>query len=158
MVGAGGMPLSLLFMQYFSNARILGLDKCEESLNIGGQYIDYLMTKHPQNCRRDAIDLVCADGATFNYSECDIIILSIHISNKVEIMERILETAPRARQVIVIERQVRGLRQYFYRNHGFDPSGLPVHRIGTLCSSVLDSTAYRLESRRRAQGASDAFD
>jgi hypothetical protein len=147
MVGTGSMPLSLLFMQRFSNAHILGLDHCKSALDIGGQYIDYLTMKYPENYRREAIELICMDGATFDYSKCNIIILSIHISNRAEVIKRIIETAPCDRQVIVIERQVQGLRQYFYHNYSFDPAGLPMHKVGTLCSSLLHSTAYRLEWR-----------
>ncbi|CAB3772936.1 hypothetical protein GQ57_22995 [Burkholderia sp. MSh2] len=145
MVGSGGMPLSLLFMQSFSGARIVGLDLSEESLRTGERFVDHLCALHPARYRRDAIAMVHADGAAYDYGACDIVILSIHIENKVEIVRRIVETAPRDRRVIVIERQVQGLGQYFYPNYGFDAAGLPLVRLASLCSSLLVSTAYALE-------------
>lgn len=145
MVGSGGMPLSILFMQAFSGARIVGMDLSEESLRTGERFVDHLCASNPARYRRAAIDMVHADGAAYDYGACDIIILSIHIENKVEIVERIIETAPRDRSVIVIERQVQGLGQYFYPNYGFDPAGLPLVKLATLCSSLLVSTAYRLD-------------
>lgn len=145
MVGSGGMPLSLLFMQSFSGARIVGLDLSEESLRTGERFVDHLCALHPARYRRDAIEMVHADGAAYDYGACDIVILSIHIENKMEIVERIIETAPRDRRVIVIERQVQGLGQYFYPNYGFDTAGLPLAKLATLCSSLLVSTAYQLD-------------
>ncbi|RQS12241.1 SAM-dependent methyltransferase [Burkholderia sp. Bp9002] len=145
MVGSGGMPLSLLFMQSFSGARIVGLDLSEESLRTGERFVDHLCALHPARYRRDAIEMVHADGAAYDYEACDIVILSIHIENKAEIVQRIVETAPRDRRVIVIERQVQGLGQYFYPNYGFDPAGLPLAKLAALCSSLLVSTAYQLD-------------
>ncbi|WP_239687636.1 class I SAM-dependent methyltransferase, partial [Burkholderia cenocepacia] len=145
MVGSGGMPLSLLFMQSFSGARIVGLDLSEESLRTGERFVDHLCASNPARYRRAAIEMVHADGAAYDYGACDIIILSIHIENKAEIVERIIETAPRDRRVIVIERQVQGLGQYFYPNYGFDPARLPLVKLATLCSSLLVSTAYQLD-------------
>ncbi|KWK05963.1 hypothetical protein WM11_11245 [Burkholderia ubonensis] len=145
MVGSGGMPLSLLFMQSFSGARIVGLDLSEESLRTGAHFVDHLCALHPARYCRDAIEMVHTDGAVYDYGACDIVILSIHIENKAEIVQRIVETAPRDRRVIVIERQVQGLGQYFYPNYGFDPTGLPLAKLATLCSSLLVSTAYQLD-------------
>lgn len=144
MVGTGGMPLSLLFMQHFSGARIVGLDVDAQSLRTGEQFVDFLCERHPSRYRRDAIDVRHADGAEYDYGASDIVILSIHIENKARIIARIVETAPRDRPVIVIERQVQGLGQYFYPNHGFDPHGLPIEKLASLCSSLLVSTAYRI--------------
>jgi hypothetical protein len=145
MVGTGGMPLSLLFMQAFSGARIVGLDINEESLRLGGHFVDFLCEGHPARYHRDAIELNLADGAAYDYGRCDIVILSIHIENKAEIIARIVETAPRERAVIVVERQVQGLGQYFYPNYGFDPDDLPLAKLASMCSSLLVSTAYRLD-------------
>ncbi|MBU9561945.1 SAM-dependent methyltransferase [Burkholderia multivorans] len=145
MVGSGGMPLSLLFMQSFSGARIVGLDLNEESLRTGERFVDHLCASNPARYRRGAIEMVHADGAAYDYGACDIIILSIHIENKLEIVKRIIETAPRDRRVIVVERQVHGLGQYFYPNYGFDSDRLPVVKLASLSSSLLVSTAYELE-------------
>ncbi|WJF91515.1 SAM-dependent methyltransferase [Paraburkholderia bonniea] len=147
MVGSGGMPLSLLFMQSFSGARVTGVERSAASLASGSEYIAFLSGQHPALFRRAAISQVCADGVSFDYGEADIVVLSIHLADKLSIIERIIETTPRERAVVIVERQVRGLGQYFYRNHGFEPAGLPLQRMGTLCSSLLESTAYRLVPR-----------
>ncbi|WP_153102073.1 nicotianamine synthase family protein [Paraburkholderia hayleyella] len=144
MVGSGAMPLSLLFMQRYSGARMIGIDCSATSLACGREYIDFLTAQHPQHFQRAAIALECADGAAFDYGMCDIVVLSIHLPNKRAVIERIIATAPRGRPVVIVERQVQGLGQYFYRNYGFDPAGLPLLRMDTLCSSLLQSTAYRL--------------
>ncbi len=109
MVGSGGMPLSVLFMHRFTDARIICLEISEESLQDGRNFCNFLIGQHPDNFRREAIDLRYGDGATFDYGECDIIVLSIHTMNKVEMIQRIIDTAPRDRDVIVVERQVKDL-------------------------------------------------
>ena len=117
MVGIGSMPLSMMFINRFSQAHIDGIDKSSQTLYYTQQFIDYLTKKMPVRYSKNDLTIYFADGEKFNYNDYDAVIISIYIANKDRVITQILKSNAKRNKLVIIDRQCEGLSQYFYKNY-----------------------------------------
>lgn len=145
MIGAGSMPLSILFTHKFSGAHITGIDKITSFAHAGKNFINFMTESKPDLYTKSQMEVLTGDGETFNYQNYDAIILSIHISNKDSVINRILATKSNNKSLTIIDRQTKGLSEYFYKSHPIQHS-TALRKTGEVCSGIITSSAFQLET------------
>jgi hypothetical protein len=121
MVGVGSMPLSMLFMHRFAGSKVVGIDKSKETIQSTKRCIECVSQYAPQRYPFDAFTLWAVDGEGFDYASFDVIVLSIHIENKEAVIKQVLDTVLDKHHLVLLERKVVGLCEYFYKNNSINP-------------------------------------
>lgn len=140
MVGIGSMPLSMLFMHRFTGADIVGIDKSSEVISSTQECVEFVSQYAPDRYNHDAFSVIAADGEVFDYEDFDVVILSIHIANKDAVIRRILNTSNN-RNLILLDRGVVGLCQYFYKSNPIDKHNVSLSFVDNVNSGVITTKA-----------------
>ena|SRR3990167_199584 len=146
MVGVGSMPLSMLFIHRFSGANIVGIDKSKETIVSTRQCIAFISEYSPERYHSNAFSIIGADGEEFNYTGFDVIVLSIHIENKDAVIKRILDTTADKNRLILLDRKVAGLCQYFYKNNPINIKNASLLMADSLISGLITTQALAYKS------------
>lgn len=141
MVGIGTMPLSLLFTQAYSKAKVVGLDISEDAIFNANRFLKFACKTKPEKYSECDFDLYCMDGDSYNYKDVDVVILSIYVKNKHLVLKKILQNF-NEKSLIIIDRGVDGLRNYFYEYYPFDIEENPFRILKCNRTGIINSTGY----------------
>ena len=84
------------------------------------------------------------DAENVDYSDHDVVILSIYITNKDVIIRRILESTKKFKRLIIINRHMHGLSQYFYKNYPITSNIDNLIWKNKITSGIITSQAFCL--------------
>jgi hypothetical protein len=109
-VGIGEMPLSLYYLNKNIRNKIIGLDVIQKSIESAKQFI----TSKTKNNIDNKLQFYCCDGVEYDYKDCDLVIISISVFDKENILAQIKKTNVTKSNFPVIARTTQGLSQYLY--------------------------------------------
>src|SRR5471030_1911877 len=116
-VGVGAMPLSILLYVQKTKFVVTGIDIDPTAIVRARQGLDAVFSA--LDIPRERLSLVEADGADFDYGDYDVVVLSMTVSGRSNVLQRILDTC-RKPQLRIVLRDTEGWKQFIYR-----PMGLP---------------------------------
>lgn len=143
-VGSGPMPLSAIILHQLSDVKVI----CIEMDSIAYDASCYL---HERLGLEDKVTVVMGNGSEFNYSSYSQIFVASLVRNKMEVLERIIQTAS---DPLVAIRTAEGMKQIMYE--AIDESHLNKQGwriLGRTCPKenlVINSTLF-IEREKNAR-------
>lgn len=114
-VGMGAMPISLILLHRATNGCCIdGLDIDTDSVKSATQLLEKVQLDNP-HIKADKINFYPINGALYDYTLYDVVILSSSIENKSEIITQVLSSHSHS-SICIIDRAILGLARYFYKS------------------------------------------
>ncbi|AZE84789.1 hypothetical protein C4J98_3383 [Pseudomonas orientalis] len=114
-VGVGAMPLSMLLYLEKTGFCVTGIDIDATCIDKATHGLQASMEALQIPVQR--LNLLVADGADFDYSPFDVVVVSMTVSGRDQVLQRILDTCRQA-HVQVVLRDTEGWKQFIYRPVG----------------------------------------
>jgi len=138
-VGVGAMPLSILLYLQKTSFVVTGIDSDHSAIVKAQQGLHGALSALDIPAER--LNLVEADGVEFDYGSYDVVVVSMTVSPRSRVVQRILDTC-RQPQLRIVLRDTEGWKQFIYRPVGLpaqDALALVAHHVGCPISSAVYS-------------------
>ncbi|MGC5701696.1 AMP-binding protein [Pseudomonas sp. NFXW11] len=142
-VGVGAMPLSILLYVQKTSFFVTGIDIDSHAI---------VQARRGMAAAFEALDipserlsLIEAAGADFDYTSYDVVVLSMTVSGRSEVVQRILDTCKQP-QVRIVLRDTDGWKQFIYQSVGL-PEQQQLELVAEHSGCPISSSVYRIRPK-----------